>query len=85
MVAQSVGTGLGLLLRPRVVAMIGTISMTRVGGHEITIGEPVGQAGWRGTELPYAGRTAMASMETNSPRGSVTLAGAERAGGGSGM
>jgi hypothetical protein len=35
---------------------------------------------------PYTeGSTAMASIEISRPRGSITLAGAERAGGGSGM
>ena len=35
--------------------------------------------------LHPAGMTATASIETSSPRGSATFAGAERAGGGSGM
>lgn len=38
-----------------------------------------------GRSSPSAGITAMASIDMSSPRGSFTLAGAERAGGGSGM
>src|SRR5450755_1684902 len=43
-------------------------------------------AGFALSDRPYAGRSmAIASIEMSRPRGSATLAGAERAGGGSGM